>query len=276
MVPAGEKIKFFKFYDNKKERRVEALIYMFKDSKLWQKALMYFTFLYLGVFCTDSAKILAGPNADLAYIWIFLAGIVLMCIPYGYFALCVKGLAEQKTNFVLPAFSLKTAFTAGVKYSIALFLIMILYGALCLFGTLLFYAVSIFSVAKLPPLCSYISIVLGCAILALLIIVPFLLFCVYAVAFNWIFANTHSLLSFFQFKKATKLIKQNVSLYAKAFGIFIAVTIVIGCIGLILHDLLTGLCGLALYTFLTVLLSTYGMFINAFLTAKAIEPQEDL
>ena len=99
---------------------IKAFTYMFKDNRFIQKSSIYFLFLLIGTFCTNYANILLKAGGKPVLHLVYLAGIILLLVPYGYVVSCIKALTEQKENFILPMFNVKTKVLAIVLLSLVI------------------------------------------------------------------------------------------------------------------------------------------------------------
>lgn len=62
---------------------IKAFTYMFKDNRFIQKSSIYFLFLLIGTFCTNYANILLKAGGKPVLHLVYLAGIILLLVPYG-------------------------------------------------------------------------------------------------------------------------------------------------------------------------------------------------
>ena len=235
---------------------IKAFTYMFKDNRFIQKSSIYFLFLLIGTFCTNYANILLKAGGKPVLHLVYLAGIILLLVPYGYVVSCIKALTEQKENFILPMFNVKTNFVIGLKYIIAILLLSLIFG---------FMIGLICGILKAK--------VLAIVLLSLVITSAVLLLIFYTLALNWIFANTQAITSFLQFKRAHALISQDYPRYWKGVGLAFGLNFVLG----ILLIFVLGLAGknivsIFFATLISTFLTSYIVFVNAMINAKSISP----
>lgn len=162
---------------------IKAFTYMFKDNRFIQKSSIYFLFLLIGTFCTNYANILLKAGGKPVLHLVYLAGIILLLVPYGYVVSCIKALTEQKENFILPMFNVKTNFVIGLKYIIAILLLSLIFGFITVAAAFMIGLICGILKAK----------VLAIVLLSLVITSAVLLLIFYTLALNWIFANTQAI-----------------------------------------------------------------------------------
>ncbi|DAB20935.1 TPA: hypothetical protein CPT94_08860 [Candidatus Gastranaerophilales bacterium HUM_22] len=242
---------------------IKAFTYMFKDNRFIQKSSIYFLFLLIGTFCTNYANILLKAGGKPVLHLVYLAGIILLLVPYGYVVSCIKALTEQKENFILPMFNVKTNFVIGLKYIIAILLLSLIFGFITVAAAFMIGLICGILKAK----------VLAIVLLSLVITSAVLLLIFYTLALNWIFANTQAITSFLQFKRAHALISQDYPRYWKGVGLAFGLNFVLG----ILLIFVLGLAGknivsIFFATLMSTFLTSYIVFVNAMINAKSISP----
>ena len=226
---------------------LKSFTYMFKDNKFIQKAFMFFIFTLIGLFCTNYANITAKVSPQPELLLITLIGMIMQIFPGGYAVSCIKALTEQKENYILPMFNLKSVFVIGFRNGIAaLILCLVLIG---IYGLI----AGIFAIITMLPLPLTIILVI---LLTVLSFIPLLALLFYGLALNWIFANTQALTSFLQFQKAHALIKQDWRRYLKAFGLMLAISVIITIFCSVLHFLCINTVGIFIVIFIQVLLAS--------------------
>lgn len=240
----------------------KAFNYMFKDNLFGQKALTYFIFAFAGTFLLNIGNSLQTTKLVM-FSFIFLTlGSIIMFIPCGYVINSIKALIEQNENFVLPRFSYKRNFITGFKLMVAIVILSLVCGIGLAILSIITAVISALLSAKIV---AYIGI-------SLLFIAVILLILYYTIALNRIFATTEAWASFLQFKKATELIKRAPGTYNKGVGLFVLVNLLSGIIsGILLILFGRGLFGIAAATLVSVIISTYVVFVNIYLVAKSIK-----
>ena len=239
----------------------EAFSYMFKDNMFKQKWAAYFCFTFLGAFFTNLGNSPALGSLKIYAPLFLVLGVVIMFIPSGYIIACIRALAGQKENYVLPAFNYKHNTFTGFKFWVAVLILSLIFGIGC---------------AVFSAVIAVIAGILKARILAIVgitfvMVLPLLIIAYYTLALNRIFADTDSWISFIKFKEATAMIK-NAAHYNKWFFIFIPLNILSGIISGVLSALGAGsIGGLVITTLISAMLASYVAFVNAFITAKCIE-----
>lgn len=242
----------------------ELFTYMFKDNKFVTKASMYFLFVLSGTFCLNYASALAKTGAAPASLLLLILGAILMFIPYGYVMSCVKALTEQRENYVLPRFNIKSNFVIGFKYSVSIFIVSLVFGTVTVIAAFIIGLIAGILKAK----------VLAAVLFTSVIVISMLLFIFYTLALNWIFANTHAITSFLQFKKAHALIKQDYPRYWKGLGLMLLINFVIAvAAGFVLSIAGTNIIAVFIATLIAALVSSYVVFVNTMINAKSITPE---
>lgn len=240
----------------------EVFTYMFKDNKFIQKAAIYYVFLLTGTFCTNYANILLKAGGKPVLYLVYLAGILLLLVPYGYVVSCVKALIEQKENYILPMFNIKNSFVISIKYILAL-------SVLCLVFALIM-AIVVFIIALIGSILN--AKLLAIVLLNSVIISAILLLIFYSLALNWIFANTRAITSFLQVRKAHSLIKQDYPRYWKSLGLFLVVGLLSGATSLSITKTASdmNLFAVICVSLITSLIATYMAFVMSMVNAKSI------
>ena len=223
----------------------QAFCYMFKDNKFYQKYLYYFILMSICTFLLTYSDYKA--NAQLFSIQtplMKILGTLILTIPTGYSYSCIKALISQKENFILPAVNLKKNFVTGFKFDLATLLI-------CLPFLLIFLVLAI--------------------IFPLLVICLLLVIVAYSLSFRYIFANTESITTFFQFKTSIKLVNNSGFKYWLGLLIIIILETISGVISTQLFKITHSLLYTAVTAIISSIIASYVMFVNAYITAKAIK-----
>ena len=245
----------------------EAFLFMFKDNMLKQKALIYFLFAFIANFLTQWSNLFVpsgrGESAPIQYYILIILACVVSFIPSGYGISCIKSLLEQKENPVLPFLNIKNNFVLGFKFAVNIMLISLVFGLailMLLFPFALIYAFGY----------KILSIILLFVVVGLFVL--FISF--YSPVLCCIFAKKEWFTTYFRFIRATKIIKQDFWKYFKYVMLFIAIMIVISVINYYLMLLInSGIWGAALIAFVIALISSYTVFINAYICARAVNPE---
>ena len=222
-----------------------AFCYMFKDNKFYQKYLYYFIFTSIAAFLYNySDAQMTVQNISVQSLLMYLLGLIIWAIPIGYNYSCIKALNSQKENFILPMTNLKKNFVTGFKFGLA---------------------VSLFILA-------FIFIAIFISFIHKLLILPLILFIIlYSLAFNFIFATTESLTSFFQFKKVINLVNDNKSQYWICLLLDAIVNTIACDFASLLFRLSLSILATAVASILSSIIVSYAAFVNAYFAAKAIK-----
>lgn len=188
----------------------EAFVYIFKDNCLFQKTWIYLLLLiilnFLGSFLESDSHMVARPELfstnPTMNLLVAIAG-VLICIAVIGYRLSVTGaIIKQKNNILLPKFNFINNFIKGLKYIVAMSLILLCY-------LVIFKTIQIFTGFIIYPI-------------AILII---LFYMIYGTAFYRNFADTNNLFAFFNFKKIFNDVAFAPKLYFKHLSMLILISL---------------------------------------------------
>ena len=248
----------------------EACSYMFKDNKFLQKFGIYYVLSLIAMICTSVIGEVKDPNLLIPAVVLWIVGVLLNFIPFGYFVSAIKALKTQKDNFVLPMFNFGKNFKLGFKYAIASLLFGLAAGFAFAAITLIFAIVfGIFSAVIKNNL----AFILFAIIVATIVLIPVAIYCYRFLAMYSIFAQTEAFTSFFKFKQAGELVVQNQTKYNKCFWLivllwllFFIITIVIT---LLVSILFKGIAAMIIGFVIIYACCAYVGFVNMYLIAKA-------
>jgi len=240
-----------------------AFTYMFKDNMLVKKTLLLFTLVllqtsfpfissWLSKYAGTSENLPAALGMLLLGLIVSLLGLICSIIFCGYFVTCVKSIAAQKDNIVLPFINIKNNLILGLKYMVAYGLFMLIVIGMFLFPLVL---------TAIPA-----SRVLGIVLLVLTALFVIALLALFSIGFMGVFAHTEKLTSFIQFNKVFKLICDNKKQY------FIA--LLFGALYSILIPIITFAIPYGIRLIVYFLLIPYTAFVMAYFPAKAIPKEQ--
>ena len=258
---------------------LKAFTYMFKDNMFIKKIIPYYVIVFFYLFFNQTQTLLSTPVPNLKTILSLFLCLILSIIVFmfmtGYIANSIKALTIQNENNILPFFSINKVFKTGAKYWLANFL----------FGiaiALVFIVILILSVIIAALVTSHSTnplLAKEVAILTLLItsFLPLIAIGIYMLPFNWIFANSENIFSFFRFKLATILIAKNAKTIFIAL-LFTVITLIVGGIFTFITTVVTQTIHNYFVTIITCLISaivlTYTGLVGMFLTAKSISSDD--
>ena len=242
---------------------ITAFTYMFKDNMLLKKALPVFGVGLGHTFCpliseglTKYANIIAETNPSTALkillgsLLILILGFICTSIYFGYLATCVKSVATQKENIVLPFLNLKKNIKVGLKYIVASLLFIVFLIALILPAFIL----------TLNSATKTLGIIL--AIITVLLLIVITTTC--SMGLFRIFTHKEELTSFIQFKRLFQLIAKDKIRYFKALGF-----------SLILSTLTISLIAIPIVGMIVfAILIPYITFVAAYLIANSISTEQ--
>ena len=233
-----------------------AFSYMFKDEKFWQKALMYFLIVFVANVLLYYSVILPSKDPVTSPFVPLIAHLIMM-INIGYGFTLIKAIMEQPDEMVLPSVNVLPNLWLGFKYSVSVLLIVLV---IAIVGAL------IIPFVVTMPVVNAISI--------LLLIVAFLVF---FMAFRCLFAQKGMITTYFRFPTAIKMIKENLSKYFVAVLLYSVLIVLVGVINFAVMSVFGGLVSdrlvVSLITgFIVSILATYMVFVNSYITAKAVKP----
>lgn len=257
-----------------KESPFLAFSYMFKDNKFWSKFCVLIVLMFLCYFA--SLVEFNMPKELVSQSWLVLAVLYLVSFVasifvYGYTSAGVKSIAEQKENYILPFFNIKTHGILGLKLFVASLLFSIAIGVvvsiLFLIGAIIVGAIAVFN-----PIISIIATVL--AILIMIIFVLALL--VYMPAFFRMFAMTQDILALFRVKTIIESVHKDANNYFKYIGAYVLAGIpllIFYTFSCVLMLLLTKIVSLLLLIFIisTAGIGAYCSMVYMYICAKCIK-----
>lgn len=249
----------------------EAFSYMFNDNKFWQKSLAYLAVSIIAIFANLYYKNISPyENQNLfEYFLFWLIGSLSTLLASGYFYNCVKALIEQKENFILPFFNIKTCFITGIKYAISNLLLF-----LCIFISMFLVGLTSYLVSLVNPILAILILTIFMIIL-MIILICILLLCP---ALIWIFSVKGWYSSFLRFRKAFLIVKESGTRYWQFLGIQVLLILCITtmCLLLLFTLEINNLSPLAyniIFVLTIALITSYTIFVSAFLNAKAIKTE---
>ncbi|MBQ9245369.1 DUF4013 domain-containing protein [bacterium] len=236
----------------------EAFLYMLKDNKIKEKAAIYFGIMFVATLLQNLSQYISSHNVSgtptIQTILLALSGFVISFITTGYSIICIKTIIEQKDNIVMPYINIKS-FYPGLKYIISL-------GLLSIVIYLILIPIYVISamVSKLIFLLCIIAIVLFVA--------------AYLPVLTYIIATTGMWTSFFRIVRATKLINSSKWQYWKNALMICAIGILIAVLtGIITYFSGNEISGIIIQTLFTTAISSYTVYVFAYLTAKSIKDE---
>ena len=253
----------------------EAFTYMFKDNCFWKKALPLFLVSLISglMLCYGNNHIPSGcplgqtpqvaPVANLQVMGVNFLGWLIGLLVTGYYFVAVKAISGQEKNIVLPFFNIWQCFVKGLKALLSFFLLGLVLGT---FFTLLSILVSLMN--------NVLSIVFFIVILGL----AMFFFVMFVALLNYR-ANTDKILAIFAWKKAYQLMVANRVDYGWAVWYLIVCDLAVAAILTLV--ILIGVFFFPAAVFneyvilgITTLIGTYVLFVQMYLTAKAVKPTE--
>lgn len=233
----------------------EAFTYMFKDNKLFNKAISIIAYLVVPFILGLMYMI---TNSQFLAIIAVLAVIFTLFALTGYFISCVKAIALQDLFIVLPNLNPVNNFVSGVKP---------------LFAS----AVANIAVSLGCAIIIFLSSLTGNKILIILVSLIFLLFVLIYIflmpAFICIFAKTEKFWSYINFKLAFNLVSKNVKKYLLYVLIYYIPIIIFS----ILDQMTKQIKDLTLISFFSVyiILCPLFLYLQAYASAKSIDNSKD-
>lgn len=248
----------------------EAFTYMFKDPGYRKKAEVYFVFCFIALalmatpelanissgVCPYAQSPIVTPTTSPILLFLPLIGMVFNFILSGYYFTCVQAITKQQNNIVLPFMNIWSSFVKGFKFFVAVILTSIVFGilyALCVFGGPI--AIGVFSLILL------------------------LIFGLCGNAFMWLFSIEGKISTFFAWKKAACLVKQNAGIYFKNWflsGLLIIVGAIVSTLFMFLFNYLLENAYIAwIATSIEgAVIASYTAFVGMYLIAKSIKPSD--
>jgi hypothetical protein len=246
----------------------EIFTYMFKDNMFTKKAAILFLLLFIALAICGIPPLLNSVSyaptvekVSLPYLH-YLPSIscFLDFAIYGYMMICIKAIIQQDLNIVLPFFNFKNSLIRGLKF----FVVILIFTLLSVF----IYSILLFLLVPLKALC----------VLPILKVLITIAVVIYVNALLWIFANEDKIFSLLAFRKATKLIKQNLRTYFSNLGLIFVINFISAFLSCGLMYILDSIFDnnyliWILSTLEGTILAGYMLFINAYLIAKSIKPE---
>ena len=247
---------------------LRAFNYMFKDNMFRGKYISYYLCVFAYLFLTQLQNIFKITRPSLEQIGISLLiaiiSVFVFMLMMGYQMNSINALTKQEGNFILPFFNFKKVLVKGAKYWAAIFL----------FSTAIALFLSITGIINGILAGIFASKVLLISLFSICALIVLTVFVFYTLPFNWIYANSDNIFSFFKFKTATQLMMKDKKRYFSYLGMAI-VTIILGTITTFVTTVVLGdsknILFMAIACVVNALVSTYFGFVNMFLTANAIE-----
>jgi hypothetical protein len=237
---------------------------MFRTEDFWKKFLVLFGVVLIANLLINWSGLFAPElNDGKSSIWeliLFIAGLIIMIIPYGHSIALLKSKIEDSSSNSLPWLNFLDSFVSGVKVVIAgLILVGILFAILFVLYTLNYYFASLVG--------DFIQIFFNLILFFILITVSFV-----GIAMCCRYVIKPSFLNFINFKAAAELIKQDIVSYFKAYLLAILCMALVYLIAFMSVSFLTeiGYFGLVIYCILVSLLWTYQIYVYAGLFSKAV------
>jgi len=228
----------------------EAFTYMFKDNKFLEKGFIYYIFAFLEMLFALFLQTLSQNRNIQGLLYFSLLGLFITIILIGYRVKCIKALTIQNNNYLLPFFEVGNCIKLGIKAFLAIIFASLVWGLLCI----------------IP----FVNIII--------ILLAFIFFGYFFMAYDWIFSNTEGLNSFLRIKLAWKLIAYAKGNYFKSFIMNIVAAILCEIPAILLYVLLNlslphGMSVNIFKTLFMAIFATYQTFISVYIVAKSIKPE---
>ena len=240
-----------------------AFNYMILDNKFYKKAIVFFIYIILLLYCSvfgSKGIITLNFFNDIVIMVILLFG---YSIFEGYKIAIIKMLNNINENIpILPTLNLKKDCIIGIKYLISLSIFSI--PVFCVIAAFSF-VVGFVSMLSMPILLINIAGIL--LVLTILIYIIYLIYCLPATIF--IYANTNSIWSFYRFGEIFNLIAINKKEYTKSAILYFILGLLIRiCFIMYIIACNKSLILLIIALFILTCIITYLTFTMSYIVAK--------
>lgn len=244
----------------------KAFYYMFSDNKFYKKALTFFVYVTLLMYCSFFSITGCNGTISLNFIHYIIIALTLLfgySICEGYKIAIIKSINNVNENLhPLPILNLKKDFVIGIKYLISILIFSVPF--FCIMGAFLFasgFAIGVY----MPRTLINIS--------GILFVLSVFAYCVYLSCFLpaslSIYANTNSIWSFYKYEEVFNLVVSNKMEYAKsALMYFILSMVVKACYRIYLFTNNKPLYFLFIALLVLSCIITYLYFVMSYVVAK--------
>ena len=223
-----------------------------------------FLYMFFIIFCANLlinwsgtlSPALNGGQVSVFYYLMFVAGFVVMFIPYGYSISLLRSTLQHGMSAELPKFDIVSNFVSGLKVVLSGSLLIILLAMLVLAYNMILKVSSTFINSVLNALLFFIVLMIlymGIAMCCRYVIKP-------------------SFTNFINFKAAADIINKNAVKYSKVFLLSAITTVIVYLISFLSVSVLTaiGYVGLVIYCIIVSALWTYQIYLFAGLFSNAV------
>ena len=246
---------------------MNSFIYMFEDKNFIKKFFVVFFIILIANLCINWSGTLAPSlnnyQTSVWYYILFLSGLVILCIPYGYSITVLQSKLQKDNDNNLPSINLVKNFIDGFK--------VVLSGAILVIAVLFLLYLIAFPINLITgALQIFCTTILYAMIFFIIFFVSFLF-----IAMCCRYVVKPSFLNFMNFKAAIKLINSNVASYFKSYLLTILSVVVAYLITFLSVSVLTkiGYIGLLIYCIVVSLIWTYQIYLFAGLFSKAVNSE---
>lgn len=241
---------------------LNSFVYMFKDKDFGKKYLILFGVLFIAnllINCSSIfAPVLNNGKTSVWYYVLFIAGFILMFIPYGYSITVLRETINDNKNVNIPSLNALDNFISGLK--------VVLSGSILVFLIALLTVITVFISNLLANI--IVSVILNTILILALFTTIF-----FMIAMCCRYVVKPSFLNFVEFLPAAKLINNNALQYLKVFVISCISFIIVYLISILVTPILTGIgyIGLFIYCLMVSAMWAYQLYLLAGLMSYSVD-----